>query len=1168
MSTPDLRPVILLTFANDRGDRSRHLPGLAAEARRLRAALANFRRAGRGEVEVRQNVTVDEILNLFQEEYRDRVLIFHFGGHADSYQLLLESSQGIPASAAATDLADFLGHQQGIKLVFLNACSNHEHVQGLLNAGVDAVIATTHDIYDHVATEFAARFYTALAGGKTLQSAFDEAAAATKLGHGEQLRDARLLKAPPTSTASTMPPWQIHYRHGAEDTAQWTLPEVPSAAVHSENFLWVGVPTRANLDQIVGREDLLDDLVQRFRDARHAAISLSADGLPGVGKTTMALLLAHDARIQAHFTNGVLWAGLGPTPDVASIQASWAEALGLDLRDEADPHKRQVRISAAIGNRRMLVVIDDAWKLEPAQLLRLSGPHVAHFVTTRNREIARRFASTKDTVKVAVLDDETAWALLQQLAPEACAANPGAAREMVTTAGGLPLAIELLGGYLAAPEQSMFADLSQAAIAEMGDATARLKLAQERLGHAAAGEQTLEAVIQLSLDDLARVDTTAVDAFYALGAFAPKPATFDRAAAEVVTGAGLASLARLISRNLLERNADETLAMHQLAVHQVVHDIAAIHLPVEAVTRHRKHYLQDAAQDNEDWQHIEAIYPQLKHAWQSAHPLDLDTATSFVWSLNTFQKRRGLWQDALDWLNQTLALYQHAEDQAGEATTLNSIGMVYDAIGDKQEALNFFNKALPLHRQVDNLAGEALILNNIGMVYSDLGDMQEALTYFNHALPSHQAVGNRLGAALTLNNMGMVYSAIGDKQQALAYYQQALALHQEVGNRAGEALTLNNIGMVFADLDEKQQALNYFDQALPIHQQVGDISGEATTLNNIGLVYCDLGDMQQARAYFDQALPGFQQVGNISGEALTLNNLGLVSSNLGDNAQAIHYFNQALPRHKQVGNLSGEALTLTNLGLVSSNLGDMQQALSFFNQALPLHQQVGNIAVEATTLNNIGMIYSHLGDKRQALSFFSRALPLHQQVSSKSGEATTLNNIGMIYFHLGDKQQALTYFNQALSLHQQIGNKSGEANTLNNIGLVCSDLGDKQQALSFYNQALLLCQEIGDISGEAYTLNNIGAIHFALDNKPKAIPYFKQALPLLQKVGNLAVEATTLVNLIIIHEDSNASEHAIEYMRSFLACYAQLDPRVATAMGLDQIALQVQRRLDELPRNE
>jgi len=120
-------------------------------------------------------------------------------------------------------------------------------------------------------------------------------------------------------------------------------------------------------DRIVGREELLDELARRLIAGQSTA--LSADGLPGVGKTTMALLLAYDARVRAHFTDGVLWAGVGTQPDIAGIQAQWAEALGADLTGTIDTRVRQARLSAAVSDCCVLVVIDDAWKIEAAEAL-------------------------------------------------------------------------------------------------------------------------------------------------------------------------------------------------------------------------------------------------------------------------------------------------------------------------------------------------------------------------------------------------------------------------------------------------------------------------------------------------------------------------------------------------------------------------------------------------------------------------------------------------------------------------------------------------------------------------------------------------------------------------------------------------------------------------------
>ena len=62
--------------------------------------------------------------------------------------------------------------------------------------------------------------------------------------------------------------------------------------------------------------------------------ALSAEGLPGVGKTALAVVLAHHPAVLAHFTDGVLWAGLGPQGDAMSALTAWGNALGVDVTDQ------------------------------------------------------------------------------------------------------------------------------------------------------------------------------------------------------------------------------------------------------------------------------------------------------------------------------------------------------------------------------------------------------------------------------------------------------------------------------------------------------------------------------------------------------------------------------------------------------------------------------------------------------------------------------------------------------------------------------------------------------------------------------------------------------------------------------------------------------------------
>jgi tetratricopeptide (TPR) repeat protein len=117
---------------------------------------------------------------------------------------------------------------------------------------------------------------------------------------------------------------------------------------------------------------------------------------------------------------------------------------------------------------------------------------------------------------------------------------------------------------------------------------------------------------------------------------------------------------------------------------------------------------------------------------------------------------------ALDHLQQALSNFREISDRAGEATTLNSIGMVHAGWGDRQAALDYFEQALPIMREVRDRASEAATLTNIGLVHARWGDGSAALDHYKQALLIRREVGDRTGEGITLNNIGAVYDNWGD----------------------------------------------------------------------------------------------------------------------------------------------------------------------------------------------------------------------------------------------------------------------------------------------------------------------------------------------------------------------------------------------------------------------
>lgn len=214
-------PVIFIAFANDKERTSFFLKNLNREKKALRDALKKVNDK-LCEVLIETDVSIKRIWEVFQEKkYRGRICIFHFSGHADGFQLLLESTEGTHEIALGGGLVSFLSKQKGLKLVFLNGCATAQLALELTNAGIGSAIGTTSAIYDSVAAELAPSFYRGLAEGIPLERAWEEALDELETNTGSRYRGIGKSKDYKQGDKN----WFLTFRDGASLERTWNLPD-------------------------------------------------------------------------------------------------------------------------------------------------------------------------------------------------------------------------------------------------------------------------------------------------------------------------------------------------------------------------------------------------------------------------------------------------------------------------------------------------------------------------------------------------------------------------------------------------------------------------------------------------------------------------------------------------------------------------------------------------------------------------------------------------------------------------------------------------------------------------------------------------------------------------------------------------------------------------------
>ncbi|MER5943544.1 BTAD domain-containing putative transcriptional regulator [Streptomyces sp. NPDC001928] len=303
----------------------------------------------------------------------------------------------------------------------------------------------------------------------------------------------------------------------------------------------------------IGRERLRERLRLALRPSGEAVAISVLSGIGGVGKTALALRVAHG--IRGDYPDGQLYVDLrgdgGQPADPTDVLVDFLLALGMPAAAiPATPTARAGAYRTLTADRRILVLLDNASDTAQVTPLLPGTPGNAALITTRHRSLVPPGATR---FEVPVPDQQEAVAMLGRFTGDAeIAAAPELARELVSACGQLPLALRIIGARAAArPGRGLGAQLL------------RLRAEEHQLDELRAGGLSVEATFQVGYRALAPVQARAMRLCALLDA-----ADFPVAVAAVLLDQAEAEteeqLEHLVEAGLLEPHSAERYRFHDL----------------------------------------------------------------------------------------------------------------------------------------------------------------------------------------------------------------------------------------------------------------------------------------------------------------------------------------------------------------------------------------------------------------------------------------------------------------------------------------------------------------------------------------------------------------------------------------------------------------------------
>ena len=807
-------------------------------------------------------------------------------------------------------------------------------------------------------------------------------------------------------------------------------------------------------------------------------------GVGGMGKTTLAAMVAAHPDVRRYFIDGVVWVYVGDkelnysryTQCLRELvaQLDWYQGIPLFAELLHTPgemmSKRRRReegfmiyardtIAELLHDRSVLIILDDVCfepDLDWFDFAPMPGESVneentcALLVTTR----CRALLPAADTVEIDMLDEADSISLLIQESGQlshSLMAESREARSVVRECANHPLAVKSVGRWL------NLKHATAGVVSSVEEIHAEVIKSMDKIlkGGDHNGADMMYEVLSLSLSPAINGEATSIIKFCLASfvmVFCDKEYISDFALTEPTPIIPM-DMAELLFETLLEMNESSLLKEGSLFYAQKKEAAVLIPEALSALGVLKVITYSDSedAENPED----EQKFLQIMHFIHQEYGEYLCKDDEILQNLTKDAERQ--WNRAL--VDAYLAQVEEWDvdlDDARHSYALEMIvshmirGAMYSEAADLLANKNFVRgRLLSLGRE----NATRRHVKDCEMLFKKVREHRpskgrsklEPRTVMKHA---YQALGSQL--SLEDEEQSAEDPRIRDVEVARAHYEIGFSLAEKrcwdaaiahwetsqellvaaLGTVEVVAGILYNIGVVYSEMNEYEQALDSLKQCLRIR---GTIHGEehilyAQTIQKIGDIFLGMSDYHEAMESYNWALdvmysePSHHRVD--IGEIL--DNKGSIHYSKGEIEEALQCHQDAL-RSKQVD--LGEdhpelAGTYHHIGNCLSDQGNIEDAIVHFEEAIRLKEldPEGGPERDADVLTIEGVLHNLEGNQEQGLECYEKSLQIlvTKVPHRKEKVASLLHLIGCVYLMSGEQKKAMKLFEESLQARRKV----------------------------------------------------------------------------------------------------------------------------------------------------
>jgi predicted ATPase/DNA-binding CsgD family transcriptional regulator len=631
-----------------------------------------------------------------------------------------------------------------------------------------------------------------------------------------------------------------------------------------------------SLTSLIGREQETEALCQLLHrpDVRLVTIT----GLGGVGKTTLAVQVAHELRDAFH--EGVFFISLAPIRDPILIIPTIARLLGVT----ESPNRLMLdSLRDFLRKKQMLLLLDNFEQIVAAaplltELLE-ACPELRMLVTSR--EVLRLRGEHEFPLSPLALPDQPSLEILMQYPSvvlfveraqankpdfKLTADNAAAVTEVCARLDGLPLAIELAAARIKLlPPQAMLRQLHESPLQMLTGGARDLPVRQ----------QTLRSAIQWSYD-LLNGDEQRL--FRWLAVFVGG-CTIEAAAKVMGQQASLDNLDSLINKSLLGQHETDHAA--RLSMLETIREFGLEQLnhthELESARRaHATYYLtfaEDAEReltgaDQKSWlQRLEREQDNLRAAlsWAIEHG-EVEFAQHMAGTLQPFWFRRGHWSEGRRWLEDSLAMESSSTlNQSVRANGLYGAGKLARFQGDFARARMLCEQSLEIYRALADQTGLLKTLAQLCRITRFQVDQEAMKAFMAEAASLIETLPDSIVKGEAYTDMALAwldFSTLKFQPEVNRYLAESERIHRTLHNQSGLALASLHRGVRASFEGDLALAVSRFEETERLAKELGDVRLLSRMAGARALLDLHDGDFAVTRRRLETSIQQYDSMGD------------------------------------------------------------------------------------------------------------------------------------------------------------------------------------------------------------------------------------------------------------------------------------------------------------------